>query len=69
MLATVFSHFGGYATPQAFVNGLQPAVLVGSGVLAVGAVAALLVPGLRSTRSRTEARVRVAEAEEVGAAA
>jgi len=69
VLATVFSHFGGYATPQAFVNGLQPAVLVGSGVLAVGAVAALLVPGLRSTRSRTEARVRVAEAEEVGAAA
>jgi EmrB/QacA subfamily drug resistance transporter len=50
VLATLFSHFGGYATPQVFVNGLRPAVLAGAGVLGVGAVAALLVPGLRALR-------------------
>ena len=45
VLAAVFSHLGGYASPIQFVAGLQPAVLVGSGVLAVGALAALMVPG------------------------
>lgn len=46
VLATVFSSAGGYASPRIFVNGLTPAVLVGAGVLAAGALAALLVPGL-----------------------
>jgi EmrB/QacA subfamily drug resistance transporter len=56
VLATVFSGAGSYASPQAFSNGLQPAILVGAAVLAIGAIAALLVPGkhrapvLRPTR-------------------
>jgi EmrB/QacA subfamily drug resistance transporter len=49
VLATVFTSAGGYATPQVFVNGLVPAVLVGAGVLGAGAIAALLVPSRRAS--------------------
>lgn len=49
--ATIFTSFGGYATSNLFVRGLQPAILVGAAALAVGAVAALMVPGLRSLRA------------------
>ena len=65
VLATVFSSAGGYATPQVFTRGLIPAVLVGAGVLALGAVAALFVPG----RSRFQPQVAAAPAAEVGLAA
>jgi nitrate/nitrite transporter NarK len=44
VLATVFTNAGGYSSPQAYVDGLLPAVWVGSAVLAVGALIALLVP-------------------------
>ncbi|HLM51763.1 MAG TPA: DHA2 family efflux MFS transporter permease subunit [Solirubrobacteraceae bacterium] len=44
VLASVFSGAGSYASPQAFTDGLQPAVVVGAAVLAVGALVALLVP-------------------------
>jgi len=47
VLASVFTAAGGYATPALFVAGLRPAVVVGAAVLAAGALAALLVPGLR----------------------
>ncbi|MBV8300360.1 MAG: DHA2 family efflux MFS transporter permease subunit [Candidatus Dormibacteraeota bacterium] len=47
VLATVFSHVGGYASATQFVNGVHPAVLVGSIVLAAGAVVAMLVPAVR----------------------
>jgi len=47
VLATVFSSAGSYASPEAFSAGLQPAILVGAGVLALGAGAAALVPGRR----------------------
>ena len=49
VLASVFSAFGGYASPQAFVDGLQPAVLVGALFVAVGSVAAFAIP--RSARA------------------
>jgi len=57
VLATVFSSAGGYATPAVFVQGLTPAVLVGAAVLGVGAMAALLVPGLRGARFADDADV------------
>jgi MFS family permease len=44
VLASVFTHGGGYGSPQDYVDGLIPAVWVGAAVLAVGAVIALLVP-------------------------
>src|ERR671932_2034633 len=40
VLASVFSHYGGYATGGTFVSGLNPAVYVGAAVVAVGALAA-----------------------------
>jgi hypothetical protein len=41
----VFSAKGSYATPQAYVDGLIPALWVGAAVVAVAAVAALALPG------------------------
>jgi hypothetical protein len=51
------------------VAGLQPAVLVGSGVLALGAMAALFVPGIASQRARTAERRTSSETEGAGAVA
>jgi EmrB/QacA subfamily drug resistance transporter len=48
VLATVFSGAGGMASPAEYVDGLIPAVWVGSAVLAVGGLLALLVPGRRA---------------------
>jgi EmrB/QacA subfamily drug resistance transporter len=38
VLASVFSHFGGYTSGSAFVDGLTPAVYLGAAVVALGAV-------------------------------
>ncbi|HWD69428.1 MAG TPA: DHA2 family efflux MFS transporter permease subunit [Solirubrobacteraceae bacterium] len=43
VLSTVFSNHGSYASPQAFVNGLQPTIWVGVAVLAAGALVALVL--------------------------
>jgi EmrB/QacA subfamily drug resistance transporter len=47
VLAAVFSSNGSYESPQAFVDGTQPAVMVGAVVVAVGAVITLLIPRRR----------------------
>ncbi|HEX8975177.1 MAG TPA: MFS transporter [Solirubrobacteraceae bacterium] len=44
VLATVFTGHGGYSSPEAFVNGLTPALWVGAAVLAAGALVALVLP-------------------------
>ncbi|NEY36253.1 DHA2 family efflux MFS transporter permease subunit [Streptomyces sp. PRKS01-65] len=44
VMASVFSAQGGYETPQAFVDGLRPAVAVGSAVVALAGLATLLIP-------------------------
>jgi EmrB/QacA subfamily drug resistance transporter len=41
VLSTVFSNHGSYASPHAFVSGLQPTMWVGTAVLAAGALVAL----------------------------
>jgi MFS family permease len=51
ILSAVFSGSGSYASPEAFITGVQPALWVGAGVLAAGALAATLVPGVRRTAS------------------
>ena len=49
VLASVFSSHGSYASPQAFVNGLVPAMWIGTGVLAAGALIAAALPfGVRA---------------------
>jgi EmrB/QacA subfamily drug resistance transporter len=50
ILAAVFAGSGSYASPEAFVDGVVPALWVGAGVLAAGAVIALMVPGRDATR-------------------
>jgi EmrB/QacA subfamily drug resistance transporter len=45
VLASVFSGAGDFTSPQAFVDGLVPALWVGAAVLAAGALIALFVPG------------------------
>jgi EmrB/QacA subfamily drug resistance transporter len=44
VLATVFTSSGGYTSPQAFVDGLIPAIWVGVAVLGVGALIVLALP-------------------------
>ena len=53
VLAAIFAGSGSYASPQAYVNGVIPAIAAGAGVVAVSAVLALALPrlvtGLRTT--------------------
>ena len=44
VLASIFTGSGGYSSPQAFVNGLIPAMWVGMAVLAAGALIVLALP-------------------------
>jgi EmrB/QacA subfamily drug resistance transporter len=44
VLASVFASYGGYRTDQTFVDGLTPALWIGAAVVALGAVAAFLIP-------------------------
>ena len=44
VLASVFSAVGGYATGEAFVDGMNAAVYIGAVVVALGAVAAFAIP-------------------------
>ncbi len=44
VLATVFTSAGGYSSPQAFIDGLRPALWVGVSVLAAGALIVLALP-------------------------
>jgi predicted MFS family arabinose efflux permease len=47
VLASVFAHVGGYESGQSFVDGTTSAVYVGAAVVALGAVAAFLIPRKR----------------------
>ena len=47
VLASVFVSFGGYESGQAFSDGMNPALLIGAGVVALGALAAFAIPGRR----------------------
>jgi hypothetical protein len=47
VLASVFSSYGGYESGTTFIDGLGPAVWTGAVVVALGALAALLIPRTR----------------------
>ena len=51
VLASVFSASGSYASPQAFTDGIVAALPIAAVVLAIGAVLALFVPGLKARRA------------------
>ncbi len=44
VLATIFTHAGGYGSPRAFVNGLEPALWVAVAMLGAGTLAVLALP-------------------------
>jgi EmrB/QacA subfamily drug resistance transporter len=62
VLASVFAGVGGYRTPDTFVDGMTTAVYVGAAVVALGAVAAFLIPGRRRRQEATVASEPLAEA-------
>jgi EmrB/QacA subfamily drug resistance transporter len=52
VLGSVFAAHGGYQSPQSFVDGLNAALPYGAGVLVLGGLVALLVPGRRGTAAQ-----------------
>ena len=52
VLASVFSSYGGYGTPQSFVDGLTPAIWVGAVVVAAGALLSLAIPARRRSQEQ-----------------
>jgi MFS family permease len=53
VLGAVFSSHGSYGSGQDYVHGMTAAVYAGAAVVAVGVVAALMVPGRRRQRAAT----------------
>src|SRR6266545_3382651 len=53
VLASVFSSYGGYRTADTFVSGMNAAVAIGAGVVALGAVAAFAI-GKTRVRAQEE---------------
>ncbi|WP_324789206.1 DHA2 family efflux MFS transporter permease subunit [Streptomyces sp. H51] len=47
VMSSIFSAQGGYESGRAFVDGLRPALVTGSAMVALAAVAALLIPARR----------------------
>ena len=67
VLAAVFAGYGGYDSPQTYVDGLTPAVWVGAVIVALGALAAIMIPRARRARVSVGPAVAVgAEAEPTG---
>ena len=60
VLASIFTRYGGYESPDTFTDGLVVATWVGAAVVGVGALVALLVPP-----GRRAAEAPVAERESV----
>ncbi|MEH6374169.1 DHA2 family efflux MFS transporter permease subunit [Streptomyces sp. KLMMK] len=52
VLASLFSARGGYGSPQRFLDGLTPALWAGAAAVALGALAATLIPSHRGAPSR-----------------
>jgi EmrB/QacA subfamily drug resistance transporter len=52
VLASVFAHVGGYQSGEAFVDGMNPAILIGAGVVALGSLAAFLIPGRKRVQEQ-----------------
>ena len=60
VLASIFASYGGYGSPQQFVDGLSPAVWVGAIVVGIGALAALTIPSRRRPQQSEVGRLEPA---------
>ena len=58
VLASIFSHYGGYESPAAYVDGLTPALWVGAVLVGAGAIAALFVPRKKRADEAVDGRAR-----------
>ena len=65
VLASIFAHVGGYGTGQNFVDGLHPAMIVGAGMVAVGALAAFMIPRRPRVTEALEAEPELAAVPEL----
>jgi len=65
VLASIFAHVGGYGTGQSFVDGMTPALFVGAGVGALGALAAFMIPRRPRATEALEAEPELAAAPEL----
>ena len=59
VLASIFSRAGGYQSAASFVHGTTTAVYVGGAVVALGAVAAALIPARRPAAAAASESVDV----------
>jgi hypothetical protein len=64
VLASVFSAYGGYRTHETFVSGMNAAVWIGAGVVALGAIAAFAIG-----KSRVRAQAQPVHSEAIAKAA
>ncbi|MFJ2061034.1 DHA2 family efflux MFS transporter permease subunit [Streptomyces sp. NPDC087908] len=65
VMASIFAAQGGYESGQSFVDGLEPALWVGAGAVALGAAAVLFAPSRRQeARRKAEEAAAGAEAGE-----
>jgi len=60
VLASIFARLGGYDSAASFVHGTTTAVYVGGAVVAVGAVAAALIPAKRARAAAAEPALEAA---------
>jgi MFS family permease len=60
VVVAVFAGAGSFASPQAFTDGFEPAILVAAGLALVGALAGLALPGRRAAAAPLAARVQEA---------
>ena len=58
VLASIFSHYGGYESPATYVDGLTPALWVGAVLVGAGAIAALFVPRRKRADEAVDGRAR-----------
>ncbi|MCW2992986.1 MAG: family efflux transporter permease subunit, partial [Conexibacter sp.] len=65
VLASVFTAKGGYGSPQQYVDGMTAALPIGAGILGVGAVLALFIPGKARAEVALEPTISAAPAQGV----
>ncbi|MFI8289295.1 MFS transporter [Streptomyces sp. NPDC085614] len=64
VMASIFAAQGGYGSARQFVDGLEPALWVGAGMVALGAVASLFIPGRKAGERPDADSAEAAESEE-----
>ena len=62
VLASIFTHEGGYGSAQMFTDGITPALWVGAAVVGLGAVAGALIPGRRGAAEAPDSGAIAVEA-------